>query len=102
VLYVAYVDEQPACQVGSTFILIASLLASSAGDVASLSRGDCILLSSPFGAGSHAAWLSLSGTGASPMSRPILAQNGFRLLTYAYAYEWKGSLEQCASIKILF
>jgi len=33
-------------------------------------------------------------TGASPMSRPILAQNGFRLLTYAYAYEWKGRAEQ--------
>jgi hypothetical protein len=30
-------------------------------------------------------------TGASPMSQPILAQNGFRLLTHAYAYEWKGN-----------
>ncbi len=29
-------------------------------------------------------------TGASPMSRPILAQNGFQLLTYARDYEWKG------------
>ena len=29
-------------------------------------------------------------TGASPMSRPILARNGFRLLTYAHAHEWKG------------
>ncbi|MDX1523369.1 MAG: GNAT family N-acetyltransferase [Anaerolineae bacterium] len=28
-------------------------------------------------------------TGASPMSRPILELNGFRFLTYAYAYEWK-------------
>lgn len=33
-------------------------------------------------------------TGASPMSQPILAQNGFRLLTHAYAYEWKGVSEQ--------
>jgi len=33
-------------------------------------------------------------TGASPMSHPILAQNGFRLLTYAHAYEWKGRPEQ--------
>ena len=29
-------------------------------------------------------------TGAGPMSRPILAQNGFRLLTHAYAHEWQG------------
>lgn len=29
-------------------------------------------------------------TGASPMSRPILAQHGFQFLTYAYAYEWGG------------
>lgn len=29
-------------------------------------------------------------TGASPMSHPILVQNGFRLLTHAYAHEWKG------------
>ena len=29
-------------------------------------------------------------TGASPMSRPILARNGFQLLTHAYACEWKG------------
>jgi hypothetical protein len=28
-------------------------------------------------------------TGASPMSRPILAKHGFRLLTHAYAYDWK-------------
>ncbi|CAG0936038.1 hypothetical protein TFLX_04899 [Thermoflexales bacterium] len=33
-------------------------------------------------------------TGASPMSQPILAQNGFRLLTRAYAHEWQGSTEQ--------
>jgi hypothetical protein len=35
-------------------------------------------------------WLS---TGASSMSQPILAQNGFRLLTHAYAYEWTGKPE---------
>jgi hypothetical protein len=28
---------------------------------------------------------------ASPMSRPIVAKHGFRLLTYAYSYEWKGN-----------
>ena len=28
-------------------------------------------------------------TGAGPMSRPILLQNGFRLLTHAYAHEGK-------------
>lgn len=28
-------------------------------------------------------------TGASPMSRPILNQNGFQFLTYMYAYEWQ-------------
>ena len=30
-------------------------------------------------------------TGASPESQPILAKNGFRLLTYAHAYEWEGN-----------
>jgi GNAT superfamily N-acetyltransferase len=33
-------------------------------------------------------------TGASPMSQPILARNGFRLLTHAHDYEWKGRPEQ--------
>ncbi|CAG0930037.1 hypothetical protein PLCT1_01247 [Planctomycetaceae bacterium] len=32
-------------------------------------------------------------TGASPMSQPILAHNGFRLLTHLYAYEWAGKPE---------
>jgi len=30
---------------------------------------------------------------ASPMSRPIVARHGFRLLTYAHACEWKASQE---------
>lgn len=30
-------------------------------------------------------------TGASPMSQPILAQNGFHLLTHLHAYEWHGN-----------
>lgn len=29
-------------------------------------------------------------TGASPMSQPILARNGFYLLSHAYDYEWQG------------
>ncbi len=33
-------------------------------------------------------------TGASPMSRPILAHHGFQQLTCAYAYEWKGNAGQ--------
>jgi hypothetical protein len=32
-------------------------------------------------------------TGASPMSRPILAYHGFQRLTYAYAHEWKGNTD---------
>jgi len=33
-------------------------------------------------------------TGASPMSQPILARNGFQLLTHAYACEWNGRAEE--------
>ncbi len=32
-------------------------------------------------------------TGASPMSRPILARNGFRLLTFMHSMRWEGRAE---------
>lgn len=33
-------------------------------------------------------------TGANPMSQPILARNGFKLLTHLYAYEWAGKSDR--------
>ena len=95
-VYVAYVDEQPACSGWVYFHPHSQFVGLFGGATLPTYRKR----------GLYTAVLAVRvqeairrgyrflATGASPMSHPILAQNGFRLLTYAHAYEWKGRPEQ--------
>jgi hypothetical protein len=94
-VYVAYVDEQPACS-GWTYFHPHSQFAGLFGGAT---------LPTYRQRGLYTAVLAIRvqeavrrgtrflATGASPMSQPILTRNGFRLLTHAHALEWKGGIE---------
>lgn len=90
-LYVAYVDGQPACS-GWTYFHPHSQFASLYGGATVAGYRQRGLYTAVLAARAQEAiargrrYLT---TGASPMSRPILAGNGFEVLTFAYAYEWK-------------
>lgn len=91
-LYVAYVDEQPACS-GWTYFHAHSQFASLFGGAtvaAYRQRGLYTAVLAVRVQEAIARGCRYLTTGASPMSQPILGQNGFEVLTYAYALEWKG------------
>jgi hypothetical protein len=93
-VYVAYVDEQPACS-GWIYFHPHSQFAGLFGGAtlpAYRQRGLYTAILSVRVQEAIRRGYRFLATGASPMSQPILAQNGFRLLTYAHAYEWKGNL----------
>lgn len=91
-VYVAYVDGQPACSSWIYFHPHSQFAGLFGGATLPAFRARglytavlAIRVQEAMRRGYH-----FLTTGASPMSRPILAQNGFRLLTYAYAHEWSG------------
>jgi len=95
-VYVAYVDEQPACSGWIYFHLRSQFAGLFGGATLPTFRKRGLytaVLAVRVQEAIHRGYRFLA-TGASPMSQPILAQNGFRLLTHAHAYEWKGSPEQ--------
>ncbi len=91
-LYVAYVDGQPACS-GWTYFhphsQFASLYGGSTVEMYR-QRGLYTAVLAVRVQEAIARGTRYLTTGASPLSRPILAQNGFQVLTDAYALEWKG------------
>jgi len=95
-VYVAYVDGQPACSSWIYFHPHNQFAGLFGGATlpAFRARGLYTAVLAIRVQEARRRGYRFSTTGASPMSRPILARNGFRLLTYAYAYEWKGRSEQ--------
>ncbi len=90
-VYVAYVEGQPAC-VGWIYFYPNSQFAGLFGGATRTEYRKRGLYTTLLAVRVQAAigrGYSYVTTGASPMSRPILAQNGFQLLTYARDYEWK-------------
>ena len=95
-IYVAYVDDQPACASWVYFHPHSQCAGLFGGATlpAYRQRG---LYTATLAARVQEAirrGYRFLVTGASPMSQPILAHNGFRLLTHLYAYEWEGKPEQ--------
>lgn len=91
-VYIAYVEGQPA-SVGWVYFNPRSQFASLFGAATRREYRKRGLYSALLAARVQEAisrGYAFVATGASPMSRPILLQNGFRLLTHAYAHEWKG------------
>lgn len=92
-VYVAYVDEQPACS-GWLYFHPHSQFAGLFGGATLPAYRQHGLYTTVLAVRVQEAirrGYRFLATGASPMSQPILARNGFRLLTYLHAYEWKGS-----------
>jgi hypothetical protein len=91
-VYVAYVDEQPACS-GWVYFHPHCQFAGLFGGAtlpAFRQRGLYTAVLAVRVQEALQRGARFLTTGAGPMSRPILAHNGFRFLTYAYALEWKG------------
>ncbi len=92
-VYAAYVDSQPACT-GWVYFHPYSQFAGLFGG-ATLSdhrrRGLYTAVVAIRAQEATQRGYRFLTTGASPMSHPVLAKHGFRLLTYAHAYEWKGN-----------
>ncbi len=91
-VYVAYVEGQPA-SVGWVYFNPGSQFASLFGAATRREYRQRGLYSALLAARVQEAigrGYAFVTTGASPMSQPILMQNGFRLLTHAFAHEWKG------------
>jgi hypothetical protein len=94
-VYVAYVDEQPACS-GWIYFHPHSQFAGLFGGATLPTYRQRGLYTAVLAVRVQEAvrrGIRFLATGASPMSQPILARNGFRLLTYAHALEWKGGIE---------
>lgn len=92
-VYVAYVDGQPACA-GWVYFHPHCPFAGLFGGAtlpAYRQRGLYTALLAVRVQEARRRGYRLLVTGASPMSQPILAQNGFNLLTHLYAYEWAGN-----------
>jgi hypothetical protein len=90
-VYVAYVEEQPACS-GWVYFHPNSQFAGLFGGATVAEHRKLGLYTAVLATRVQEAirrGYRFLTTGASPMSQPILAKNGFRLLTHAYAYEWK-------------
>ncbi|MFN8597771.1 MAG: GNAT family N-acetyltransferase [Anaerolineae bacterium] len=95
-VYVAYVDDQPACASWVYFHPHSPFAGLFGGATLPAYRQRGLytaLLAVRVQAAMRRGYRFLI-TGASPMSQPILAHNGFRLLTHLYAYEWQGKREQ--------
>jgi hypothetical protein len=95
-VYVAYVDGQPACS-GWIYFYPHNAFAGLFGGATLPALRKRGLYSTVLAARVREALqrsYRFVTTGASPMSRPILAHHDFQLLTYAYAHEWKGDVEQ--------
>jgi hypothetical protein len=96
--YVAYVDNHPAC-VGWTFFYPNSQFAGLWGGSTVAEYRGRGLYTAVLAARAQEAierGYRFMTIDASPMSRPIVAKHGFRLLTYAHACEWKGVAEPTA------
>lgn len=95
-VYVAYVDNQPACA-GWVYFHPHSQFAGLFGGAtlpAYRQRGLYTALLAMRVQEAIRRGYRFLVTGASPMSQPILAHNGFNLLTHLYAYEWQGKRDQ--------
>ncbi len=93
--YIAYVDNQPAC-VGWTFFHPNSQFASLWGGSTVADFRGRGLYTAVLAARAQEAiqrGYRFMTIDASPMSRPIVAKHGFRLLTYAHDCEWVGAQE---------
>jgi GNAT superfamily N-acetyltransferase len=94
-LYVAYVEEQPV-STGWIHFHPKSQFASLFGGATLSEYRQRGLYTAVLAARAQEAirrGYRFLSTGASQMSQPILTRNGFRLLTYAHAYEWGGNPE---------
>lgn len=90
-VYVAYVDQQPACS-GWVYYNPGSQFAGLFGGATLPTLRKRGLYTAVLAVRVQEAirrGYRFLATGASPMSQPILAQNGFCLLTHTYACEWK-------------
>lgn len=90
-VYAAYVDEQPVCA-GWTYFHPHSQFAGLFGGAtlpAYRQRGVYTAVLAVRVQEAMRRGIRFLATGASPMSQPILAHNGFQLLTHTYAFEWK-------------
>ena len=95
-VYVAYVDNQPACAGWVYFHPHCPFAGLFGGATLPAVRGRGLytaLLAVRVQAAVRRGYRFLV-TGASPMSQPILARNGFKLLTHLYAYEWAGKSDR--------
>jgi len=95
-VYVAYVDGQPACS-GWVYFHPRSQFAGLFGGAtlpAFRQRGLYTAVLAVRVQEAIRRGYRFLATGASPMSQPILAHNGFRLLTHLYACEWQGPAGQ--------
>jgi hypothetical protein len=89
-IYVANIDEQPACTGWIYFHPKSQFAGLFGGATVSEYRQRGLyteILAARVQEATRRGYRFLT-TGASPMSRPLLAKNGFQLLTYAHAYEW--------------
>jgi len=95
-VYVAYADDQPACAGWVYFHPHSQFAGLFGGATLPAYRGRGLYTAALAGrvqAAIRRGYRYLV-TGASPMSRPILARHGFQLLTHLYAYEWAGKIDR--------